>query len=123
MIKLTVSRPVMAASLATAGGVAGAEDRRGSISPADFKSQPGTPFDKANISADGTDFPGRNIVVSWGYTPLFRGGHRVSSDELIYYKSKNTAEAQGTVTLVTCGGDVVQTDVLAHDIWNAHGRK
>lgn len=95
---------------------AGAEDRCGETPPSDFKSQEGTPFEKVRINADEIDFPGRNVVILRGYTQLFRGGHRVNSDELVYYKSKNMAEARGSVTLQTQGGDVVKTDVLAYDI-------
>ena len=96
--------------------VAGAENQCGEKPPADFRSLEGTPFEKVKINADEIDFPGRNVVVLRGYTQLFRGGHRVSSDELVYYKNKNTAEARGSVTLQTQKGDVVETNVLAYDI-------
>lgn len=96
--------------------VAGAENQCGVKPPADFRSLEGTPFEKVKINADEIDFPGRNVLVLRGYTQLFRGGHRVSSDELVYYKNKNTAEARGSVTLQTQKGDVVETNVLAYDI-------
>jgi lipopolysaccharide assembly outer membrane protein LptD (OstA) len=84
--------------------------------PAEFRSLEGTPFEKVSITADKIEFPRRNVVRLLGFTQLFRGGHRVSSDELIYYKARNKAEARGSVTLLTQKGDVVETDVLAYDI-------
>lgn len=112
----TLFRLVLALLLSWPWTLAGAVDQCGEVPPADFKSLEGTPFEKVRINADEIDFPGRNVVVLRGYTQLFRGGHRVSSDELVYYKAKNTAEARGSVTLLTRSGDVVETDVLAYDL-------
>lgn len=112
----TLCRLLLAASLSAVWVPAGAEDRCEGKPPEEFKFQTGTPFDKVKINADEIDFPGRNVVILRGFTQLFRGGHRVSSDELIYYKTKNTAEARGAVTLVTHAGDIVKTNVLAYDI-------
>lgn len=102
--------------LAGDGPFAVAEDLCGEIPPAAFKSLEGTAFEKVRIQADEIEFPGRNVVILRGYTQLFRGGHRVNSDALVYYKARNTVEARGSVTLQTRKGDVVKTDVLAYDI-------
>ena len=107
---------ILVALLTASWTAAAAEDRCGDTPPADFKTLEGTPFEKVRINADEIDFPGRNVVVLKGYAQLFRGGHRVSSDELVFYKAKNMAEARGSVTLQTRAGDVVKTDVLAYDI-------
>lgn len=104
------------AVLSGACPVAGAADQCAEIPSEKFRSQEGTAFEKVRIKADEIDFPGRNVVVLRGYAQLFRGGHRVNSDELIYYKARNTAEARGSVTLRTQKGDVVRTNVLAYDI-------
>lgn len=109
-------RLALIALLSGPWAVAGAENQCAEKPPADFRSLQGTPFEKVKINADEINFPGRNVVVLRGYTQLFRGGHRVSSDELVYYKTRNTAEARGSVTLQTQNGDVVETNVLAYDI-------
>ncbi len=111
-----IVRCALVALLAVDGPFAVAEDLCGEIPPAAFKSLEGTAFEKVKIQADEIEFPGRNVVILRGYTQLFRGGHRVNSDALVYYKARNTVEARGSVTLQTRKGDVVKTDVLAYDI-------
>jgi len=114
--KRFIVRCALVALLAGDGSFAVAENLCGEIPPAAFKSLEGTAFEKVRIQADEIEFPGRNVVILRGYTQLFRGGHRVNSDALVYYKARNTVEARGSVTLQTREGDVVKTDVLAYDI-------